>query len=71
MPVSGKQSQSAESVLLDMHGAAEFLGLTYWKVYGLVKYRQIPVVELNGKFYFRRATLLRFVERSEGKYRAA
>jgi hypothetical protein len=66
-----KAAQSTEAVLLDMRGAAKFLGLTYWKVYGLLKGRQIPVVELNGKFYFRRATLLRFVERSEGKYRAA
>lgn len=65
------KTTNSESVLLDMHDAARFLGLTYWKVYGLVKGRQIPVVELNGKFYFRRTTLLRFVERSEGKYRAA
>lgn len=65
------KSTNTETVLLDMHGAAKFLGLTYWKLYSLVKARQIPVVELNGKFYFRRATLLRFVERSEGKYRAA
>ena len=65
------KNSKTEPLLLDMRAAAEFVGLTYWKFYALVKSRTIPVVEINNKFYFRRTTLLRFVERSEGKYRAA
>jgi hypothetical protein len=62
---------NSEPLLLDMRAAAGFLGVTYWKFYALVKSKAIPVVEINNKFYFRRSTLLRFVDRTEGKYRAA
>jgi hypothetical protein len=54
-----------------MRAAAAFIGLSYWKFYGLVKEGKIPVVEVNNKFFFRRSTLLRFVDRAEGRYRAA
>jgi hypothetical protein len=61
----------SDPLLLDMRAASEFIGLTYWKFYALVKSKTIPVVEINNKFYFRRSTLVRFVERSEGRYKAA
>jgi excisionase family DNA binding protein len=61
---------SPEPVLLDIRAAARLLGLTYWKVYGLVKARELPVVEIGGKFYFRRATILKWVEKSEAKVAA-
>ena len=69
--MQNSQSVQPEPVLLDIRGAAALLGLTYWKVYGLVKAHELPVVEIAGKFYFRRTTLLKWVEKSEGKYRAA
>jgi excisionase family DNA binding protein len=68
--ISPAVSHSQEPVLLDMRGAASLLGLTYWKLYGLVKARELPVVEIGGKFHFRRATLLRWVERNESKVAA-
>ena len=64
------EANTSESVLLDIRAAARLLGLTYWRVYGLVKAHELPVVEIGGKFYFRRVTLLKWVEKSEGKYKA-
>jgi excisionase family DNA binding protein len=61
---------SPEPVLLHIRATARLLGLTYWKVYGLVKARELPVVEIGGKFYFRRATILKWVEKSEAKVAA-
>jgi excisionase family DNA binding protein len=68
MQISGT-TQAAEPALLDIRGAGQFLGLSYWRVYGLVKTGELPVIEIGGKFYFRRATLLRWAERAEHKYK--
>jgi hypothetical protein len=59
------------SALLDIRGAAEFLGLSYWRFYGLIQSDELPVIDIGGKFYFRRVTLLRWAERAEKKHRAA
>jgi excisionase family DNA binding protein len=59
------------SALLDVRGAAKFLGLSYWRFYGLIQSDELPVIDIGGKFYFRRATLLRWIERAEKKHRAA
>lgn len=59
-----------ESVLLDLRAAARLLGLTFWRVYALVKNGELPVVVAGGKFYLRRSTLLRWAETSEAKYKA-
>jgi excisionase family DNA binding protein len=69
-PKNSSIPKSQDSLLLDMRGAAQLLGLTYWKLYGLVQAREIPVVQIGGKFYFRRSTLLKWVERSESKVAA-
>lgn len=63
------QTQSSESALLGMREAGKFLGLSYWRVYGLVKEGVLPVVEVGGKFYLRRTTLMRWLEKSESKRR--
>jgi excisionase family DNA binding protein len=65
-----QQTTTPEPVLLDIRAAARLLGLTYWKVYKLIKDRDLPVVEISGKFYFRRTTLLKWVEKSEAKVAA-
>jgi excisionase family DNA binding protein len=62
-------SAQAEPALLDIRAAGQFLGLSYWRVYALVKAGELPVVEVGGKFYLRRATLLRWAERAEHKVR--
>lgn len=66
------QTQGAESAptLLDIRAAGQLLGLSYWQTYGLIKAGEIPVVEVGGKFYMRRATVLRWAERAEHKARA-
>lgn len=57
------------SALLDIGGAGKFLGLTDWQVRGLVKNKELPVIIVGNKFYFRRATLVRWAERSEAMVR--
>jgi excisionase family DNA binding protein len=61
---------AAEPALLDMRGAGALLGLSYWRMYSLVRNRELSVVEIGGKFYFRRATLLKWCERAEHKVRS-
>lgn len=53
------------SALLDIAGAGKFLGLTSWQIRGLIRNRELPVVQVGNKFYFRRTTLTRWAERSE------
>ena len=62
---------STEPVLLDIRAGGALLGLTYWRMYALIKAGAFPVLDVGGKFYMRRATLLRWVEKSEGKYKVA
>ena len=57
----------SETTLLDIRAAGHLLGLSYWQTYGLIKAGELPVVEVGGKFYLRRATLLRWAERAEHK----
>jgi hypothetical protein len=65
--VAGKTSQVVTDVsaLLDFTNAGKFLGLTRWQMRGLVRSRELPVVSVGNKFYFRRATLVRWAEKSE------
>jgi hypothetical protein len=54
------------SLLLDIQSASDFLGLTIWQVRGLIS-QGLPVVRVGRKFYFRRVSLTRWVERMEEK----
>jgi excisionase family DNA binding protein len=56
---------TSASLLLDLQGAAYFLGVTPWQLRGLVAVGELPVIRIGRKFYFRRATLTRWAERSE------
>ena len=55
------------SVLLDIRGAGLLLGLSPWQVRGLVASGELNVIRVGRKFYFRRSTILRWAERSEGR----
>lgn len=57
--------------LLDVSGAGEFLGLTSWQIRGLLTSGELRCIRVGRKIYFRRATLVRWVEISEGRYKAA
>ena len=54
------------SLLLDLKGAASFLGVTLWQLRGLVADKQLPIVRVGRKFYIRKASAIRWVERAEG-----
>lgn len=60
-----------ESVLIDIRGAGKLLGLSPWQIRGLIAAKELPIVKVGKKFYFRRPTLARWAERAEGKHRAA
>lgn len=70
-----KQNSFAESgtsptpELLNVPQASAFLGLSVWQVRGLIAGHSLPVVQVGRKFYLRRATLVRWQERTEGMVR--
>ena len=59
------QKQSNETLLVDIPGAGALLGLTPWQVRGLVREKELPVVRVGNKFYFRRDSLLRWAKDAE------
>jgi excisionase family DNA binding protein len=69
--MKNSESVQAEPALLDIRGAAALLGLTSWQIRGLISNKELPIVRVGSKFYFRRATLTRWAERAEGKHKAA
>lgn len=58
-----------EHHLLNLPDAGALLGLTIWQIRGLIAARSLPVVQVGRKFYLRRTTLLRWIERAEGLVR--
>jgi excisionase family DNA binding protein len=59
------------SALVDIRGAGQILGLSYWQVYNLIREGELPVITVGVKLYLRRATVLRWAEKSEAKHRVA
>lgn len=57
------------TTLVDIRHAGKILGISYWRVWGLVRNKELPVVTVGNKFYLRRATLARWAERSEALVR--
>ena len=55
--------------LLNFSKAASALGLSIWQVRGLVADNAFPVVRVGKRLYVRRATLTKWAERAEAKYR--
>lgn len=69
MPVKNQPTEVNPTTLVDVAGAGKLLGLTTWQVRGLIKTREIPIVQVGNKFYMRRAALARWAERSEALVR--
>lgn len=53
------------TLLLDIKGSSRVLGLTPWQVRGLIANSELPIVKIGNKFYVRRTTLVRWLERAE------
>ncbi len=60
---------AAQALLLNLPEASSVIGLTVWQLRGLVASGEIPVVKVGRKLYVRRATLVRWAERAEGRHR--
>ena len=61
---------NSNSLLLNLSTAAPVVGLTVWQLRGLIANGELPVVKVGRKLYVRRATLLRWSERVEGRHRS-
>jgi excisionase family DNA binding protein len=59
----------AQALLLNFADASPILGLSVWQIRGLVASGELPVVKVGRKLYVRRAALLRWAERAEGRHR--
>lgn len=59
----------AQALLLNLFDASPVIGLTVWQLRGLIASGKLPVVKVGRKLYVRRAALLRWAERAEGRHR--
>lgn len=50
---------------LDVHEAAEFLGVSSWLIYDMVRLKQIPAVRIRTRIFFRKETLLKWMSDKE------
>jgi Helix-turn-helix domain len=66
-----KRDVSDDAQLLDIRGAARFLGLTPWQVRGLLSAGELKCIRVGRKLYMRRAALMRWAENSEDRYTVA
>ncbi len=62
-------SANPNSLLLNLVQASPVVGLTTWQLRGLIANGELPVVKVGRKLYVRRATLVRWCERMEGRHR--
>ena len=69
-PPTPLPSENAKTLLLNIPQASELVGLTPWQIRALISDNELNVIRVGKKLYLRRATLLRWAERAEGKYRA-
>ncbi len=68
--LAAKFAANSNSLLLNLSTAAPVVGLTVWQLRGLIANGEIPVVKVGRKLYVRRATLVRWCERVEGRHRS-
>ena len=66
----GIATSPRDSLLLDLTTASSTAGLTVWQLRGLIVNGELPVVKVGRKLYVRRATLVRWSERAEGRHRS-
>jgi excisionase family DNA binding protein len=70
VPAVNPSAANPSSLLLNLSTAAPVVGLTVWQLRGLISSGELPVVKVGRKLYVRRATLLRWSERAEGRHRS-
>ena len=70
-PPKARKQDCAAASLLDIPTAAEFLGLTVWQMRGLLANGELRCVRVGRKIYLRRATLIRWEENAEERYKVA
>ena len=70
MPMSDATATGPNSLLLSLEEASPFVGLTVWQLRGLIANGELPIVRVGRKLYLRRATLVRWAERAEERYRS-
>ena len=51
--------------LMTAEEVAEWLGWGYWKIAALARQGQIPRIKIGRRYYFRRETLLAWLEQQE------
>lgn len=59
------QLQKQRRVTLTAQEAADYVGVSPWLIYELVKRREIPCVKAGGKYLFRAETLIKWMEEKE------
>lgn len=50
---------------LTVQEAAEFLGVSAWLVYDMVRRKEIPAIRVRNRIFFRKDTLLDWMSKSE------
>lgn len=63
-------SENAKALLLNIPEASALVGLTPWQLRALISDNELNVIRVGKKLYLRRASLIRWAERAEQKYRA-
>lgn len=61
------QEAAYERVTMTAKEAAEYLGISLWLCYELVKRKQIPAVKVASRVLFRKQSLDRYMEAQEAK----
>ncbi len=61
----GGEGDAVERETITAREAAEYLGISYWKLLQLAKAREVPHVRLQGRLLFRRKSLDEWLEEQE------
>jgi excisionase family DNA binding protein len=64
--LTSREETVVEKLLLTVEEVAEALGLSRWKVYALIRSRQLRSVKLDGSRRIAAAALREFVEELDG-----
>ncbi|WP_339321397.1 helix-turn-helix domain-containing protein [Paenibacillus sp. FSL W8-0194] len=54
-----------ERQTLNVQEAAQFLGVSAWLIYDMVRRREIPAIRVRNRIFFRKETLLDWMAQSE------
>jgi len=65
MSENSAQPEKSNALLVSLTDATDIVGLTVWRLRGLIANRELPIIKVGRKFYLRRSTLIRWAERAE------